>query len=221
MKKISVVSSERMRRADRLSGGKFGIPVLLLMENAGRAVAEGAEPLLKRRGLTIVFCGGGNNGGDGIAAARTLQNRGYQVEVWLLKNPADYKGSLALHYQMARRLGVRFKRFETLKTHVRRQKLSRAALIVDALLGTGSHGAVSGAYAEAITLANSAKRPTLAVDIPSGLDADTGKPLGGPCIRATYTLTMAAAKPGLLKASAQPFVGMLSVAEIGIPRTLL
>jgi hydroxyethylthiazole kinase-like uncharacterized protein yjeF len=220
MKKISAVSSARMRRADRLSAEKFGIPVLLLMENAGRAVAEVAERFLKRRGLILVLCGGGNNGGDGIAAARTLHNRGYAVEVWLLKNPADYKGSLALHYQMAKRMGVRFKVFDTLNERTRRQMLARTALIVDALLGTGSHGTVSGAYARAIELANHARRPVLAVDVPSGLNADTGKP-EGPCIRATQTLTMAAAKPGLLKPSAKPFVGTLLVAEIGIPRTLL
>src|SRR4051812_18041478 len=104
-----------MERADRVAAERYGIPVLLLMENAGRAVANAAERMLKSRpGPVVVFCGSGNNGGDGIAAARTLHNRGHRVEAWLLKDPSGWKGSLALHYQIARRLGVRLRGFEGL-----------------------------------------------------------------------------------------------------------
>ncbi len=215
------ITTAHMQRADRLASKRYGIPVLLLMENAGRAVAQAAvRRLRKRRGPVLVLCGGGHNGGDGLAAARTLHNLGYRVDVWLLKNPADWTGVLAQHHFMAKRAGVRLRHFEKIPAKRQLSALKRAALVVDALLGTGTKGGLRGPYAEAIALINRARRPVLAVDVPSGLDADSGKPLG-PCVRAAETITMAAPKTGLVKPRARPYVGRLTVAEIGIPRSLL
>jgi hydroxyethylthiazole kinase-like uncharacterized protein yjeF len=222
------ISVRRMQRADHISADRYGVPVLLLMENAGRAVANAAERLLRTgsakrrtgRRTIFVFCGAGHNGGDGIAAARTLHNRGHRVEAWLLKDPGDWKGSVALHYQMARRMGVRFRGFEGIPARRRRADLRSADLLIDALLGTGARGPVDGLFGEAIETINAALKPVLSVDIPSGLNPNTGKPMG-PCVRAGLTLTLAAAKPGLTKSAARRYVGRLAVAEIGIPRQLL
>jgi hydroxyethylthiazole kinase-like uncharacterized protein yjeF len=219
---VRPVSSRILRRADYLAGERYGIPVLLLMENAGRAVAEVAEQMLKSgRGRRIVVCcGGGNNGGDGIAAARTLHQRGYNVDVWLLKDPAEWKGSVALHYKMAKRCGVRFKLFSRISERARRQTSSRANLIIDALLGTGIEGTIRNEYQRAIEAINAAKRPVVSVDIPSGMNADTGEPLGA-CVRATRTVTMAAPKLAMTRPVAHHLIGRVIVADIGIPPALL
>jgi hydroxyethylthiazole kinase-like uncharacterized protein yjeF len=213
---MMTVTTARMQRADRLAAQRFGIPVLMLMENAGRAVAD-AVP---KPGRVIVLCGNGNNGGDGVAAARTLHYRGHRVEVWWLKDPQLWKGSLALHYQMARRCGVRFKSFGRIPVARRAAQLRQADAIIDALLGTGTQGEIQGIYREAIEAINQARRPVVSIDLPSGLNADTGDPLGV-AVRAKLTLTLAAAKKGLVRPSARRYVGKLIVVDIGIPTSLL
>jgi ADP-dependent NAD(P)H-hydrate dehydratase / NAD(P)H-hydrate epimerase len=222
MTMLNAITAARMRRADRLTISRYGIPVLLLMENAGRAVAEATRALLKKkRGRrVIVLCGSGHNGGDGVVAARYLHNGGYGVEVWWIKNPGRWQGDIALHYRMAKRLGVRFRAFVSLSPVLRRRRLRRAAVLVDALLGTGTRGEIRGLYREAIEAIRHARRPVVAVDIPSGLDADSGRPLGI-AVQADVTVTMAAPKIGLAKPIARPYVGQLVVADIGIPQALL
>jgi NAD(P)H-hydrate epimerase len=204
-----------MRRIDQLAVKRYGLPVLLLMENAGRAVAEVAREMLRRRGgkNVIVLCGSGHNGGDGVVAARYLRNWGYRVQVLYLKNPRYWKGDVAQHYQIAKRCGVRFMPFRP-SPHVFRS----ANVLVDALLGTGTSGEICGPYRDAIMAMNASHRPIVAVDIPSGLDADTGKPLGL-AVEADLTVTMAFAKKGLLQPGARPYAGKLVIANIGIPQS--
>ena len=211
-----------MRRADRLAVRRYGIPGLLLMENAGRAVAEGVRKLQRdsRQKRIILLCGGGNNGGDGIVAARYLHDWGCDVQVFWVNNPKNLQDDAGRHYQIARRTGVRFKSFVGIPMRRRVPVLRRASILVDALLGTGTKGKIRDPYRQAILSLNAARRPIVAVDIPSGLDADTGKPLGL-AVKARLTVTMAAAKTGLVAAAAKPFVGKLIVADIGIPRKIL
>jgi NAD(P)H-hydrate epimerase len=187
------------------------------MDNAGRVVAESARDAIKRTSgrRVAVFCGSGHNGGDGVAAARYLRNWGYRVQVLWMKNPRLWEGDVAQHYHMAKAMGVVFKSY-----HGMTASKHKADLIIDALLGTGTRGEIHGPYRDAIETINRSRRPVIAVDIPSGLDADTGKPLGV-AVKATLTVTMAAPKQGMLKPSSRPYVGKLLIADIGIPKRLL
>jgi len=217
----TAVSVSQMRRADELAIKRYGIPALLLMDNAGRCVAEAVRKLkASRKEKIVVLTGGGNNGGDGIAAARYLKGWGYPVDVLWLKNPAEWTGSPALHVAIARRLGVRFKSFSAIAAARRIHELRRAGVIVDALLGTGARGPLRVPFFDAIATINAARRPVVAVDLPSGLDADSGLPLEV-AVKARITVTLAAPKMGLLKGSAKPYVGRLVVADIGLPHELL
>lgn len=206
------VSSAVMREIDSKAFEDYGIPSIILMENAGRAVAEAALSFNSRR--IAVLCGSANNGGDGLVAARYLSQRGKDVEIILLKDSESFRGDTLINYRIAANLKIPVRRYG-LHTPLRKFQL-----IIDALLGTGAKGKVSGHYRDAIAEINGSKRKTLSVDIPSGLDADTGKMLGI-AVEADMTITMAIPKVGLLKPAAKPFVGKLLVADIGIPRQLL
>lgn len=232
-----------MQRIDRLAVTRYGMPVLLLMENAGRAVAETVRRVtanrrggVSARGLirqavpirrdthtpmrVVVLCGGGHNGGDGVVAARYLRDWGYDARVLWIKNPRLWEGDVARHYQIARRRRVPFTSFGRMSRRRRRNTLDRADLLIDALLGTGTQGEVRDTCREAIKAMNRSGKPVVAVDIPSGLNVDTGKPLGI-ATQAHITVTMAAPKVGLLKTAARPYVGRLIVADIGMaPRRL-
>lgn len=209
-----------MRRLDELAVHRYGIPVLLLMDNAGRCVAEAVcKVKASRKEKIIVLSGGGNNGGDGIAAARYLKGWGYPVDVLWLKNPAEWTGSPALHVAIARRMGVRFKSFLAIPAARRLHELRRAGVIIDALLGTGAHGPLRVPFFDAIATINASHRPVVAVDLPSGLNADTGRSMEI-AVKARITVTLAAPKPGLLKRFSKPYVGRLIVADIGLPHGL-
>lgn len=206
-----------MRRLDKRATGRYGIPAFLLMDHAGRAVAQAARSLLRsRRGRVSILTGGGNNGGDGVVAARYLQGWGYSAEVLWLKNPADWKGSLALHYAIAKRMGVRFHSFHRIPGPRRLRALRRADVLIDALLGTGAEGSLRVPIFDAIVTMNATRRPIVSVDLPSGLDADTGLAPDG-AVKARVTVTMAAPKVGFRKASARPYLGKLLIADIGLP----
>jgi NAD(P)H-hydrate epimerase len=187
------------------------------MDHAGKAVAEKARERLKKRSARIiVLSGGGNNGGDGVSAARWLKSWGFPVEVCWLKNPAEWTEDLAQQYRMAKRAGVTFRPFLKIPAKNRVSHLRRAAVLIDALLGTGIHGHLKVPMFDAIACANHSERPIIAVDIPSGLDADTGR-VHDIAIKAGDTITMAAPKTGLLKSAARRYVGRLTVADIGLP----
>jgi NAD(P)H-hydrate epimerase len=215
---MQALSTAQMQQVDHLAVRRYKLPVLLLMENAGRAVAEAARDLARRLGgqRLIVLCGSGNNGGDGVVAARYLHHWGYRVQVLWIKNPRSWSGDIGQHFRITKAFGVRFRAFQGIPSST----LRKSSLLIDALLGTGTRGEIRGSYRTAIETINQAHRPVVAIDIPSGLDADTGKPLGI-AVKAKITVTMVAAKKGLLKASARPYVGRLIIADIGIPKKLL
>jgi len=168
---MKIVTAAEMREIDRVTSERYGVPSLALMENAGNAVAHfavGRHPNAER--VTIV-CGKGNNGGDGFVAARRLRESGREVTVLLLADPAEIKGDAA---EMFGRMGLQpvvVKSAEQLKSEPARKTFA-TDLLIDAVLGTGFKPPVSGLYADAIRAMNEAGRPVLAVDIPSGADAD-------------------------------------------------
>ena len=220
-----LLTRDQMRALDRRATAEFGVPSLLLMENAGRACAEEAERVLGgRRGPVAVICGPGNNGGDGLVLARTLWNRGHDVRVAFLGaserltgGHSDFATNLALWRALGREVEV----YSTAgAVRERARDLRTAELVVDALFGTGLARGLEEPFRGAVEAINACGRPVLAVDLPSGLDADTGEVLGA-AVRAHSTVTFVAKKPGLLRGRGPELAGRVVVAEIGIPRPLL
>ncbi|MBN1586352.1 MAG: NAD(P)H-hydrate epimerase [Candidatus Omnitrophica bacterium] len=212
-----------MQELDQRAVHEFKIPSLLLMENAGRAVAEEAAKLLKpmpRRCVCIV-CGKGNNGADGMVAARHLANAGVRVYILVAAAPGRFRGDARVQWRIVQAMGLSAERiglrgnFNALE-----RRLEQCDLVVDALLGTGISGRLKPPYLEIIERVNSSRKPVLAVDVPSGLDATTGK-LMGPCVRARRTVTFACPKTGLLKGEGPKHSGKIVVAGISIPAEIL
>lgn len=214
--KAALLSLAESRRADALAAAA-GVPGLTLMENAGRAVADAAQDMVQnaagkigRDASIFVLCGPGNNGGDGLVAARHLQARGLPVEVLLLGAREAFRGDAAA---MAAR-------WDGPCAHWSAKALDKAGLIVDALFGAGLSRPLDGEAACAVEAANKSPAPILAVDVPSGLDGDTGQ-AEGPVIRARRTVTFFRRKPGHLLLPGRRLCGQVLVADIGIPEAVL
>jgi hydroxyethylthiazole kinase-like uncharacterized protein yjeF len=214
------LTCQQIRELDRLAIEQIGIPGLVLMENAGRNAAAFIYGTLPdpARSAVLILCGAGNNGGDGFVIARHLHNAGVPVAVVLSAPSERIRGDAETNLRILERMGLRLVRaFEPEGLSQARADAEQADLIVDALLGTGSKGAPRGVGAELIQIANAAARARrVAIDIPSGLDADTGE-VHEPCFRAYATVTMVAAKVGFAAASAIPVVGRVVVVDIGAP----
>lgn len=198
---------------DRVATQQFGVPGVVLMENASRALLEAAWELLGGRpGPVTIVCGGGNNGGDGLALVRHLHNRGCDVHLLSTKRAEALSGDAAVQARIVEKMGLAL-------TPASPEALQATpGLIVDALLGTGLSSAPRGDAAEmieAINACRSAQRPVLAVDVPSGLDCDTGRPLGPDCVRADVTVTFVAEKVGFAHGS--EWLGKIVVGDIGCP----
>ena len=225
---IPVATAEEMRRADRRATERYGVPSLLLMENAGRGAADALERTLGPVGgrRVAVVCGKGNNGGDGFVVARHLLGRGARVSAWLVGRSADVHGDARVNLEALRRAGEPVTEapepgeaaFDRL-----RAELTEADVIVDAVLGTGVRGAATGAIAaaiEAINAAGIAGRPVCALDLPSGLPSD-GEASIGPVVRARVTVTFGLPKLGLVLPAGAAQAGRVEIADLGIPRAWL
>jgi len=212
-----------VRALDRRAIEEYGIPSLLLMENAGRACAEEALRMAPDPGSAVlVVCGPGNNGGDGLVIARTLHNRARAVRVVFVgararleEGGADVRTNLRLWRGLGQDVEVVE---EPAAAAALDGPCAAAGLVVDALFGTGLVRPVGEPWASAIRALNAASCPVLAVDLPSGLDADSGAELGV-AVRADVTLSFVAAKPGFARARGPALCGRVEVAEIGIPRS--
>ncbi|WP_438444545.1 NAD(P)H-hydrate dehydratase [Gorillibacterium sp. sgz5001074] len=223
---LHIVTSEEMRRLDRLTIDGIGIPALVLMENAGRAIAEAILRLLREklgrdraawsRERWLVLAGKGNNGGDGLAAARHLLEAGVAVEAALTTAADSLTGEARQQAAMAARFGVPCFDASEAGAPVPWHRYSG---IIDALLGTGTAGAPREPAAALIRAANASRLPIVAADIPSGLDADTGA-VHEPCIRADRTVALAFLKRGLTQYPGAEAAGSVTVAPIGIPSRL-
>jgi len=217
---IPVLDARRMRAADA-AAIRGGIASGRLMENAARGIAAELVRSYPQARTIAVACGPGNNGGDGLAAARLLAGRGLSVSVFTLADPAAYRGDAAENAQRAREAGLDL---IPLSRRAARAAFGRglrgADVVVDALFGTGLTRPLSGAAARAVSAINAAGRPVVAADLPSGLSADTGKLLGL-AVRASITVAFAAVKHAHVFWPARGFCGRVVVEDIGIPRRIL
>ncbi len=189
---MKIVSAEEMRAIDRASSERYGVPSLTLMENAGAAVAEYVLSHHAAAERIVVFCGKGNNGGDGFVAARRLHEQGKKVQVILLAEPGDLRGDAAVMFGKLPGRAIAVRSSEELKGT--RASL-QADLFLDAVLGTGFKPPVSGLYADAIGIMNASGAPVIAVDIPSGADADAMGRQPGTIARADAVVTFTAPRP--------------------------
>ena len=213
---IPVLSREQMRDFDRHAIDECGVPGVLLMENAGRAAADVIAERYDPGGLDLlVLCGSGNNGGDGFVVARHLLARGADVTVLLTTEIAKLSGDAAV--MAAAWVGVGGTTFEKLEGSAR--ALKQALLIVDALFGTGLSRDLSGSVAKLVKAANQAAAPIVALDIPSGLDSNTGAVLGV-SVQAALTVTFAFPLMGAFSTAAVGLSGELVVVDIGVPSSL-
>ncbi len=212
---MRVVTAQQMRDMDRRASEEFGIPGVVLMENAGRAVVDAVrrELGLLRGKRAVVFCGPGNNGGDGFVIARYLSLEGADCTLLFVGEAKGLKADARTHFDLARRLELNF--LPTGQDAERDALLVRADVVIDALLGTGVKSAPRAEVAAQIEAINTVSCPVFAVDIPSGVDADTGA-TPGVAVRATHTVTFATPKLGLLLFPGAECVGKLQVADIGL-----
>lgn len=214
------ITCERSRRIDELAIREYGMTGLVLMENAGRGCAD----LLERLGIAgpvVICCGKGNNAGDGFVIARHLELRGHTVKVLLWSDPERLRGDAAANFEILRRAQTPLVVCPTQTNPAWiREQLTGADWIVDALLGTGTTGQPRPPLDIVIDAVNQSSAKKLAVDLPSGLDADRGQP-SDHTIRADHTATFVAPKTGFSAPQAQKFLGRVHVLDIGVPRKLL
>jgi NAD(P)H-hydrate epimerase len=218
--RVRPLSREEVRQIDRLAIQEFGVPGVVLMENAGRGTAA----LLRELGASgpvVICCGKGNNGGDGLVVARHLDAWGVPVHVILTCHPSELSGDAAVNFAIVNRASISWSGPDPeLSTAETDEWLRRADWIVDGLLGTGTTGTVRDPMKRAIERINAAPAKRLAIDLPSGLDCDTGEVLGA-AVMAHHTATFVALKKGFLSPKAQPYVGHVYVLDIGVPRIVL
>jgi NAD(P)H-hydrate epimerase len=224
---LPVVTAEKMKYLDTKASQEYGVPSHVLMENAGRAVAEAAlDFALRELGkgpaalCVAVCCGKGNNGGDGLVAARYLKQAGAAVKVFILPpKEAGYGELVVRNLQAAKEAGVPVQMTGKEDLEALPAAFLAADVLLDALLGVGAVGKPTGPVHRVIQLMNKSGRPIIAVDLPSGLSADTGHH-SGVYVIARLTLTLGFAKSGLMAAHAQQNTGKIKVLSIGYPAAL-
>ena len=226
-----VMSRDEVRNVDQRAIDEFGIPGVVLMENAGRGCVDWLEEL----GITgrVVICAGkGNNGGDGFVIARHLENRGHDVRVLLFADPDSLRGDAEINYQVIKLAQTPIRVFAEptaeqdteaeFMTPVK-EELSSATWIVDALLGTGTKGSLREPFPAIIDAINQSSARTFAVDLPSGQDCDTGLPVDADhpvAVKASFTATFVARKVGFEHPSSSAFTGEIRVIDIGVPHAM-
>jgi ADP-dependent NAD(P)H-hydrate dehydratase / NAD(P)H-hydrate epimerase len=211
---MKIVSAEEMRGIDRATSERFGVPSLTLMENAGAAVADYVLSEHAKAQSIVVFCGKGNNGGDGFVVARRLHERHRDVRVILLADPVDLRSDAAVMFAKLPFSAITVRSTDELKSE-RVRLFLHGGLYLDAVLGTGFKPPVSGLYADAIAIMNASQVPVIAVDIPSGADADALGPQAGTIARADAIVTFTAPRPAHVFSMLA--AGPTVVADIGSP----
>lgn len=200
---------------DKLITGRFGIPALILMENAGRDVAFAVLGLNPGRRKIAVICGKGNNGGDGLAAARHLAVSGALVDVYLLSRENDLRGEASVNWFILKSMKIcRLFAMVDGPGSGFAAILRKYSVIVDALFGVGLNAVVTGAYAVCIDAINKSRARVISVDIPSGLDSTTGEALGA-CVKADITVTFLAPKRGMSSPLGAANCGKIIVSDLG------
>ena len=218
---MRVVTAEEMRQIDKQTIEEIGVPGILLMEAAATAVFRSIQRNFPECRDVGVIVGKGNNGGDGLALARQLSHAGYSVRIILVSKSEHFTGDALTNLQVVRRLGLSIveipseSELQTLSAEI-----VSCDLIVDAIFGTGLRGGLEGYIKDVIDCLNSANCPVVAIDLPSGLNADTGAVEGG-CICADRTVTLGLPKRGTLLYPGAQRVGALEIADIGFPRSVV
>lgn len=210
-----VVTAQEMAAVDEFTIKTLGLPGRVLMENAGREafaiIRNKWRPLAGKS--AAVFCGRGNNGGDGFVLARLLGEAGVACEIFLLGKPEDLRAEARANYEVLEKLGHAV---IPLQPGGELPDLAQKDFIVDAILGTGVRGALQGHVAAVVQHLNAGAKPIVAIDLPTGMDADSGA-VAGPCVRAALTVTFGARKAGLLFYPGRDYAGEVVVADIGFP----
>ena len=211
---MSEISREQARRIDRVAMDDWRLPGIVLMENAARQIAEFVASVHElTAGRIAIVCGPGNNGGDGYAAARHLANMRYEVELQIPGpiDAIDPASDAGINLFVARKMGIPM---------LAGVDLTAAQFVVDALFGTGLSRPIRPPYLTAIRAINARNVPVLAVDTPSGLDADDGS-IHGAAVRADWTATMVAPKKGFSLGEGPELTGTVRVIDIGVPRAIV
>jgi len=218
---MKVVSANEMRELDRRAIEEYGIPGVVLMENAGRGATDTIEDMLvtDKIDTVLIIAGKGNNGGDGFVVARHLVNRGLDCSILLIGKVSEVDGDARINLDIALKMGVEVREAVSDISLVE-EEIRSAGLVVDALFGTGLSKEVGGFYAEVIDRINMADSPIVSLDIPSGLDASTGRVLGT-TVEADMTVTFCLPKIGSIIHPGVDYVGELILVDIGAPIDLL
>lgn len=218
------MSRDEVREVDRRAIEELGLPGIVLMENAGRGCVDWLLEL-GVRGPVVICAGRGNNGGDGFVMARHLENHGVDVRVLLFSDPQSLRGDAAINWKVLERSGTPLSCVSDPASGGEwKTCLESADWIVDALLGTGTRGALREPFPDIIACINDAPGRVFSVDLPSGLDCDRGEPVDTErpvCVSARVTATLVARKRGFENPRAAEFTGDIRVIDIGVPRTVI
>ena len=211
---MKTITASQAKLLDKKAREIYGLSTLILMENAGRAVAEEIIKLKKRK--IAIFCGKGNNGGDGFVCARHLFTGGIKPDVFLAGKLPEVKGEARLNLDILLRLKHKIFEIDEKNVNLLKEKICRYDLIVDAIFGVGLKGNVEGFFRDLIKLINSSKAYVVSIDVPSGLDANTGE-ASWACVRADKTVTFIAKKCGMVKGKGPGYCGKIIVKDLGFP----
>lgn len=212
-----------VRKLDQIAQDRFGIPGILLMEHASLGLATHIQLQAGEIGESIlILCGKGNNGGDGLAAARHLFNRGYRPEVLLIGKAGDIRAGsdAAVNAEICLKMGIPLFECDDRDTILDVLKKRNHTVYVDAVFGTGLSSELKGIYPSLFNAINELELPFMAVDVPSGLNSDTGIPMGG-AVKARKTITFAFAKEGFQKGEGPSYCGEIKVVDIGLPKEVI
>jgi NAD(P)H-hydrate epimerase len=216
---IKIVSNDQMRKMDAQTIDKLGVPGIILMENAGRQTYEYILEFiaeLNLAGRIDIYCGKGNNGGDGYVIARHFHNNGYLVKLFSIGDPDKLAGDAKTNYLICKNYNMPIEILESTKSLY---KNDNPAIVIDAILGTGIKGEVEGLYKDVIDYINNLGLPVVSVDIPSGLNGDLPT-VSGSTINADLTVTMALPKRAHLFYPAKKYIGLLEIADISMPEEI-
>lgn len=222
-----VMSRDEVRKVDERAIKDFGIPGAVLMENAGRGCVDWLEEL-GIVGRVVICAGRGNNAGDGFVITRHLENRGHDVKVLLFANPEILQGDAKINYEVIERAGTPIRVLAEFQSHdeiasVVDKEFAGADWIIDALLGTGTSGSLREPFPEIIRAINRVSARILAIDLPTGLDCDTGLPVDAVnpvVVNAEFTATFVARKLGFENSASTAFTGKVRVIDIGVPHSM-
>lgn len=218
---MKILTSEVMRSVDRQIIERYGLPGALLMESAGLRIVEFITANFPAKSKILIISGPGNNGGDGLVAARLLARAGYQVSLWITVKAGSYRGDASVNEKHLNKIGFPMQRLNSPgDLDLFREELADANLLIDALLGIGANREITGLLEDVIGAVNGTKVPVLSVDIPSGVNADTGAIMGC-AVKADWTISFAFLKKGLLLYPGAGYTGKVLIGDINIPDFLV